>query len=101
MSVWPFDLRSSSGLQDSAGSLIAIKPWDKWSVFSHRPPPLSRLRSVSAMARTTFFQATAALSLLASAVLARTVEYNFNVANGAVAPDGVTRNAVLGKPSSL
>lgn len=36
------------------------------------------------------------LSLFASSALARLVQYDFNVVNGQVAPDGVTRNAVLG-----
>ncbi|KAJ1303878.1 hypothetical protein OPQ81_008292 [Rhizoctonia solani] len=44
------------------------------------------------MARTTFF---ASVSFFASAVLARTVEYNWKAINRDVAPDGVKRNAVL------
>ncbi|KAG8736676.1 laccase, multicopper oxidase, benzenediol:oxygen oxidorectuctase [Ceratobasidium sp. 414] len=47
------------------------------------------------MTRSTLLQATAVLSLFASSALARVVNYNFNVANGQVAPDGVTRDAVL------
>ncbi|KAG8705688.1 laccase, partial [Ceratobasidium sp. 395] len=47
------------------------------------------------MARFTFVQATAALSLFTSSALADVVKYTLNVANGQVAPDGVTRNAVL------
>jgi iron transport multicopper oxidase len=46
----------------------------------------------SAMARTTLLR----LSLFASSALAAVVQYNFDVANGQIAPDGVTRNAVLG-----
>ncbi|KAG8723224.1 laccase [Ceratobasidium sp. 395] len=47
------------------------------------------------MARFTFVQATAALSLFTSSALADVVKYTLNVANGQVTPDGVTRNAVL------
>lgn len=49
------------------------------------------------MARTTLFT----LSLLVASAFARTVKYNFNVANGQVAPDGVTRNAVLGMSARM
>ncbi|CAE6471257.1 unnamed protein product [Rhizoctonia solani] len=44
------------------------------------------------MARTTFFTS---LSLFASAVLARTVDYNLKISNGRIAPDGVERSATL------
>ncbi|KAG8710675.1 Laccase-1 [Ceratobasidium sp. 423] len=44
------------------------------------------------MTRTTFL---GSVSLFASAVLARTVEYNWKVINRSIAPDGVERNAVL------
>ncbi|KAL5638879.1 hypothetical protein ACGC1H_003291 [Rhizoctonia solani] len=37
----------------------------------------------------------ASLSLFASAVLARTVEYNLKISNGRIAPDGVERSATL------
>ncbi|KAG9125331.1 laccase [Ceratobasidium sp. 392] len=47
------------------------------------------------MARSALVQATAVLSLFASSVFADVVEYTMNVANGQVAPDGITRNAVL------
>ncbi|QRV95360.1 Multicopper oxidase [Ceratobasidium sp. AG-Ba] len=47
------------------------------------------------MARS-LIQAAATLSLLTSSALAGSVvKYNFNVANGNIKPDGVTRNAVL------
>ncbi|CAE6441180.1 unnamed protein product [Rhizoctonia solani] len=44
------------------------------------------------MARTTFL---ASVSLFVSAVLARTVEYDFKITNGQVAPDGAKRDATL------
>ncbi|QRV95363.1 Multicopper oxidase [Ceratobasidium sp. AG-Ba] len=40
-------------------------------------------------------QATAVLSFFASSAFAGTVKYVFDVANGNIAPDGVTRNAIL------
>ncbi|CAE6476866.1 unnamed protein product [Rhizoctonia solani] len=42
------------------------------------------------MARTTFL---VSVSLFASAVLARTVEYNLKISNGPIAPDGVERKS--------
>ncbi|KAG8794750.1 laccase [Ceratobasidium sp. 428] len=47
------------------------------------------------MARFTFVQASAALSLFTSSAFADVVKYTLNVANGQVTPDGVTRNALL------
>ncbi|QRV95632.1 Multicopper oxidase [Ceratobasidium sp. AG-Ba] len=47
------------------------------------------------MVRSTLFQATAVLSFFASSAFARMVNYNFDVVNGKVAPDGVSRDAVL------
>ncbi|CAE6471252.1 unnamed protein product [Rhizoctonia solani] len=44
------------------------------------------------MARTVFLSS---LSLFVSVVLASTVEYNLNISNGLIAPDGVERNATL------
>ncbi|KAJ1303886.1 hypothetical protein OPQ81_008298 [Rhizoctonia solani] len=44
------------------------------------------------MARNTFLLS---VSLLTSAVLARTVEYNLKITNGKIAPDGVERDATL------
>ncbi|KAG9125332.1 laccase [Ceratobasidium sp. 392] len=47
------------------------------------------------MAGSTLIQATAILSFFTSSTLADVVKYTLNVANGQVAPDSVTRNAVL------
>ncbi|QRW09966.1 Multicopper oxidase [Ceratobasidium sp. AG-Ba] len=47
------------------------------------------------MTRSALFQATAVLSLLASSAFARVVNYKFDVVNGNLSPDGVSRDAVL------
>lgn len=63
-------------------------------------PRLSFLLSASkltVMAHSTATLATTILLLFASSTFARVVNYNLNIANGQVSPDGVTRNAVLGK----